>query len=169
MTVEEASAAKNADEEKTQKTEEAILAEKEKSATNKAKKEVICKAEAEILADKEEATREAEEENNSADEEGGRKSSDLDQDNKADQTETEVTQTTAKDECRQPTKSEPIGTSDKLSKESESPLEEDSTNPDGKYYSLDELKKPIEGVEWSKREHFLSDKDFVSYFQLANN
>ncbi len=39
-----------------------------------------------------------------------------------------------------------------------------TTNSDQKFYSLEELKKPIDGVEWSKREEFLSENDFMKYF-----
>ena len=40
----------------------------------------------------------------------------------------------------------------------------DATKQLGPFYSLEELKKPIDGVEWSRREDFLSDDDFKLHF-----
>jgi len=34
------------------------------------------------------------------------------------------------------------------------------------FYTLDELKKPINGVEWAKREEYLSNEDFITHFGM---
>lgn len=52
-----------------------------------------------------------------------------------------------------------------LSPPSSSPAHKNETSRT--CYTLEELKKPIEGVDWSKREMFLSDEDFHSLFRMT--
>jgi len=51
-------------------------------------------------------------------------------------------------------------------KEDKKADEEISTSEDKKTYSLEELLEPTHGVEWAKREEYLSNEDFLEKFQM---
>lgn len=74
--------------------------------------------------------------------------------------EVKPTVTESPEEVKEEPKEEPKSIPTEATKE---------VNPNKTYYTLEELKTPIEGVDWAQRENFLSDDDIQTHFGLNRN
>ena len=51
----------------------------------------------------------------------------------------------------------------------ENDVETTDESPPGKYYTIEELRYPIDGVNWSDRENYLSDSDIQKLFNMSRS